>query len=156
MRFLFSIFCLVGISTQSWATTPPPVLGRVIGGVGENGETQPGASKRCFVYPTQIVIQNYDSTTGKNESFTQPSNLTTSYLKQLAATVNKAANARETAAAHVRETTPHVYYFAYGTNADGTPSARVRLYFDGSRMLKRDGTEAASLLQVIEHLCPHR
>jgi hypothetical protein len=134
----------------------PPLLGRVIGGVGENGETQLAASKRCFIYPNQILIQSYDPISKKSDQFTQPLNLTSTYVRQVVATLEKVSKARETAATNRREVLPHLYYFGYVPMGDGTTSPRVRLFHDGVRRIERQGAEMPSLLQIIEHLCPHR
>jgi hypothetical protein len=157
MRFFVLGMVLMAVAEVSGAApVPPPILGRVIGGVGENGETLPGVSKRCFIYPNQAIIQTYDSATGKNDSWAQPLNLTATYLRQVSAALLAAEKSREVAGQHVRETVPHVYYFGYATRADGVAGDRIRLFFDGARRIQRQGTETPYILQVIEHLCPHR
>lgn len=149
---LLTVLVLVACGwAKADSTRPVPILGRVIGGVAETGEQEPGLSKRCFVYPNQIINMTFNLTTGQNQSFTTPVSLTSQDVRQIDAYVAAAAKAREGAAAHVRETVPHVYYFAYGTGKD-----RVRLYFDGPRMIRREGNDAATLMQLIENFCPHR
>ena len=85
MRAFLSGLVLMAVAGNAFAAPPPPLLGRVIGGVGENGETLPGVSKRCFVYPNQVLMQTYDASTGKGDSWAQPLNLTATYIRQVSA-----------------------------------------------------------------------
>jgi len=155
VRF-FSALLMLAATGAVAAPTQFPILGRVIGGVGENGETLPGVSKRCFIYPTQAVIQTYDAATGKADGYAQPLNLTASYLRQVSQALELASKQRETAQTRVRETLPHVYYFGYPTQSETLASTRVRLFYDGARRIERPGQETPQILQIIEQICPHR
>ena len=155
MQQIFFTLILMTATNMAWAA-PLPLLGRVIGGVGENGETLPGASKRCFIYPNQAVVQTIDGVTGRTDTYAVPLNLTAAYLEQVSAALLNAEKARETGAPHAVETVPHLYYFGYATKPDGTQTSRIRLFFEGKRRIEREGRETPQILQVTEHLCPHR
>ncbi len=153
---LFSALLMLVAAVAGAAPAQFPILGRVIGGVGENGETLPGVSKRCFIYPTQAVIQTYNAATGKSDGYVQPLNLTSTYLRQVSQALELANRQRETAQQRAQEVLPHVYYFGYPTQSAELASTRVRLFFDGARRIERPGQEAPQLLQIIEQICPHR
>ncbi len=158
MRALLVGLTLLAMTGPAMAVSPAPLplLGRVIGGVGENGETLPGVSKRCFVYPNQAVIQTYDASTGKGDSYATPLNMTAAYIRQVSAVLVAAEKEKETGLPHNREANPHVYYFGYAVGSDGTPSARIRLFYDGARRIERQGRQTPNVIQLIENLCPHR
>lgn len=155
MRVLLLGMTLVTMASAA-TPAPLPLLGRVIGGVGEKGETLPGVSKRCFVYPNQAVIQSYDSSTGKGDSYATPLNMNAAYIRQVSTALLASEKEQETGLPHKQEANPHVYYFGYAVNTDGTPSARIRLFYDGARRIERQGRETPNVIQLIENLCPHR
>lgn len=152
MRALWLAF-LIAVG-QAAAAAPNPVLGRVLGEVGENGEFEGGMQKRCFVYGNQVLIQDYDPVSGRTTQTNRAISLGPDYVQRLVQVIQAAERQREQARSHAVEAKPNRYYF--GFTGSGAGGRRVRLFYSGGRTLHRQGQEAQELIQVVEQLCPHR